>query len=163
MKFRTLAFALLAAAPVAALAIDAPSARRPLRLADMVAHLESRYPGEVIAIQYDTAGDKTAHYHVDMRFPTSGLARIDVDAVTLAIASRDTVAMTRDSATLAEAAALAGAHIAGQVVAAELDGSDGVPAHYDVDVRLPKGGTAQLKIDPATRQIAWRNPAIVVD
>jgi hypothetical protein len=33
--------------------------------------------------------------------------------------------------------------------------------HYDVDVRLPQGAIARLEVDPATLQIAWRNPAIV--
>jgi uncharacterized membrane protein YkoI len=163
MMIRTLAFALLAGAPVAALATDAPGTGRPLRLADVVSHLESNYPGEVVAIQYDASGDRSAHYHVDMRFPSSGFARIDVDAVTLAIASRDRTTIAGSAATLSEAAAIAAAHVPGQIVVAELDGTAGVAAHYDVDVRLPRGGIAQLKIDPTTRQIAWRNPAIVVD
>jgi hypothetical protein len=38
-----------------------------------------------------------------------------------------------------------------------------VVAHYDIDVRLPGGSVARLKVDPQTRQIAWRNPAIVAE
>jgi len=163
MKIRTLALAMIAASSVAAFAAGPSPANRPLRLAEMVSHLESHYPGEVTAIHYDTSGDKAAHYHVDMRFPASGLARVDVDAVTLEIASRDAAPLAAGSATLSEATALAAAQLPGHVTVAEFDGSGGVSPHYDIDVRLPKGGIARLKIDPATRQIAWRNPAIVDD
>jgi DNA-binding response OmpR family regulator len=31
------------------------------------------------------------------------------------------------------------------------------------DARLPQGALARLKVDSATRQIAWRAPAIVTD
>jgi uncharacterized membrane protein YkoI len=65
------------------------------------------------------------------------------------------------SATLDHAASLISKHVPGQVLVAELDTSAGVAPHYDVDVRLPQGAIARLKVDPATRQIAWRNPAIV--
>src|SRR5512144_1974746 len=96
-----------------------------------------------------------------MRFPTSCMATLDVDAVTLAIASRHPAPLPAGSATLDHAASLISKHVPGQVLAAELDTSAGVAAHYDVDVRLPQGAIARLKVDPATRQIAWRHPAIV--
>jgi len=163
MKFRTLAVAMIAASSATAFAAGPSQTARPLGLAAMVAHLEVRYPGEVTAIQYDAGGDKSAHYHVDMRFPASGIARIDIDALTLEIASRDTASLAAGAATLSEVAALVAAHVPGQVTAAALDGTGGTTPHYDVDVRLPTGGTANLKIDPATRQIAWRNPAVVDD
>ena len=140
----------------------APSpADRPLKLAEMVAQMESRFAGEVVAIQFDGSGDKPAHYHVDMRFPESGLASLDVDALTLAIASRDPAPLAVGSATLAYAAALVSTYVPGQVTVAELDAFEGVAPHYDVDVRLPQGAIARLKVDPTTRQIAWRDPAVV--
>jgi len=161
MKIRTVALTAIAVFSVIPFAAASSPAGQPAKLAQVVAHMESRYPGEVVAIQFDGSGDKRAHYHVDMRFPESGLAVLDVDAVTLAIASREPTPLAAESATLAYAAALIATHLPGQVVVAELDSFDGTAPHYDVDVRLPQGAIAQLKVDSATRQIAWRSPAIV--
>lgn len=160
MKLRTVALAAIALSSAAAIATTSANTERPLRLTEMVAHLESHYPGEVIAIAFDASGDKRAHYHVDMRFPASGLASVDVDAVTLAIASRDAAPLPAGSATLPWAAAFVSLNVPGEVLAAELDAAEGVTPHYDIDVRLPEGAIARLKVDPATRQIAWRDPAI---
>lgn len=163
MKIRTLVFALAGLASAATFASGLPHAGRPATLAEMVAHLESRYPGEVTAIQYDASGAKGPHYHVDMRFPASGLAQVDVDAVTFRIASRDVGPLPGDSATLAEAVRFVNAQIPGQVTLAALDPAYGRSPHYEIDVRLAHGGIAQLRLDPATRQIGWREPAIVAD
>jgi uncharacterized membrane protein YkoI len=161
MKIPTLALTMIALSAATTIAVASRPAVPPLTLADLVGHMESNYPGEVVAIQFDGAGDKRPHYHVDMRFPESGLASLDIDAVTLAMASRDVVPLTAGSATLADAAALIATQIPGQVIVAELDAFQGAAPHYDVDVRLPHGAVARLKVDPATLQIAWRNPAIV--
>ena len=160
MKLHALASTAIALSSAATIAAASAPAGDPLKLGAVVAHMESRYPVEVVAIQFDGSGDKRAHYHVDMRFPESGLATLDVDAVTLAIASRDPAPIAAESVTLADAAALVATHLPGEVVVAELDSFGGVTPHYDVDVRLPQGALARVKVDPATRQIAWRNPAI---
>lgn len=55
----------------------------------------------------------------------------------------------------------AAAHLPGIVTFAVLDAVDGTRAHYDMDVRLPRGDIARIKIDAATREIGWRKPAIV--
>jgi hypothetical protein len=81
--------------------------------------------------------------------------------VTRAIASRDPVSLPAGSAKLPYAAALVSVHVPGQVLIAELDAAEGVTPHYDVDVRLPEGSIARLKVDPVTRDITWREPAIV--
>lgn len=164
MKTRTLliaTLALAAAATVTTVAASRSPQTRPLTLAEMVAHLESRYPGEVTAIRFDAGGAKGPHYHVDMSFPQSGVARVDVDAVTLKLASRDETPLASGSATLAEAAALIAASLSGEVTVVELDSATGKPVHYDIDVRLEHGSLARLELDPATRQIGWREPAIV--
>ncbi len=161
MKIRTLALTAIALSAAATLALASSPTGSPLKLAEVVAHMEAHYPGEVAAIQFDESGDKRPHYHVDMRFPASGLVRVDIDAVTLAMASRDVVPKTTGPATLVAAAALVAGQIPGQVLVAELDVSEGAAPHYDVDVRLPQGAIARLKVDPATLQISWRNPAIV--
>ncbi len=162
MNIRTLAPALIALCSVAAFAADAPAGRS-LELGEMVAAMESRYPGKVIAITLDTSGDKAPHYHVDMLFPRSEVVRADVDAVTLALASRDHASLDAGSATLADATALVAQAVPGQLLVAEFDAASGASAHYDIDVRLPRGAVARLKVDPATRQIGWRSPAIVND
>lgn len=161
MNIRTLASTVvaLASAPVFALT-PSPESRIP-RAAEVIVRMESRYPGEVVAIELDASGDKRAHFHVDMVFPGAGLARVDVDAATLALASRETTPLEPGAATLTEAVALVAAQLPGQVITAALDSSWGVPPHYDIDVRLPHGATARVRIDPETRQIAWRSPAIV--
>ena len=161
MKIRTLALTAIAVFSASPFAMASSPAGDPVKLAQVVTHMESRYPGEVVAIQFDGSGDKRAHYHVDMRFPEGGLAILDVDAMTLAISSREPAPLKAGSTTLAHAAALIARHLPGQVVVAELDAFDGTAPHYDVDVRLPNGAIAQLKVDAATRQIAWRDPAIV--
>ena len=163
MKIRTLVVALVGASSVVAYAAGSSYTFRPATLAEMVAYMESSYPGEVTAIQYDASGDKGPHYHVDMRFPASGIARVDVDALTYRLASRELSPPAPGSATLAEAAALIAAVVPGHVTVAELDAVYGTTPHYDIDVRLQDGGVARLSIDPATRQIAWRQPAIIAD
>jgi uncharacterized membrane protein YkoI len=163
MKLRTLALALAALASVPALAAAAAPEARPSRLAGVVSYLESAFPAEVTAIQLDASGDKAPHYHVDIRFPEYGLMKWDVDAETLDIAARDPAPLPSGSATIFEAAARVAAGVPGELTRVELDSSDDVPAHYDVDVRMPQGGTARLKVDSATRQIGWRTPAIAAE
>ncbi|MEO8508199.1 MAG: hypothetical protein ABI593_11265, partial [Betaproteobacteria bacterium] len=163
MKIRSFAFTLMALSSATAFAATSSPIGHTLGLGETVARLETRYPGSVVAIEFDGSGDKAAHYHVDMLFPTSGLARLDVDAVTLEIASRESVPLAAGSAALVYAAALVTASIDGQMLGVNFDASNGVPAHYDVDVRLPQGAIARLKVDAATREIGWRIPAIITD
>jgi uncharacterized membrane protein YkoI len=163
MKIRTLALTAIAFSSAAAFAMSPSSADPTIKLADVVEQLEALYPGEVTAIQLDASGDKPAHYHVDMRFPASGLARVDVDALTFALSSHDSEPLAVGSPTLAETVAWVASQLPGRVTAAQLDSTYDVPPHYDIDVRLPDGNVARVKLDPQTRQIAWRNPAIVAE
>src|SRR5512141_1734180 len=133
MDLRTLLFMLAAAGTTAAAAAIPAGPVRGLGLT--VATLEARYPGKVVAIALDDSGDRPAHYHVDMRFPASGVARIDVDAVTLTVASRDPSPLATGSAGLIHAAALVMSAVPGELLSAELDATNGAP-HYDLDVRL---------------------------
>lgn len=163
MKIRTLALAIVALSSASAFAAVPSAADRPPRLADAIAALESRYPGNVVAIGFDGSGDKRAHYHVDMEFPGHGLARVDVDATTLDLVAREPAASAANTATLAEVTTLVAANVPGEVTAVEFDATHGVAPHYDVDVRLPQRQVARLKIDATSRQIAWRMPAIVAE
>lgn len=156
MPFRTLASLAFLAAATGAQAATTPT------LGEVVRTLEARYPGQVIAIELDAAGDRPAHFHVDMRFPASGVAKLDVDAATLAIASREPDGVA-PATPLVYAAALVGSAIEGRVVATRFDDTNRVPAHYDVDVALPSGAVARLKVDAATGTIGWRTPAIAVE
>ena len=155
----TLVFTALAA--ISASAAAESTAPRPLRLAEMVAYLESNNAGEVVGIELDGSGDKRPHYHVDLWYPQLGLARYDVDAVTGDISAHDTGGPPSGAATLYEATALIAAQLPGQLIHVELDTGDGAPAHYDVDMRVADGKIARLKVDAATRSIGWRQPAIV--
>jgi uncharacterized membrane protein YkoI len=133
-----------------------------LPLRQIVPYLEARYEGEVVFVALDDAGDKPAHYHVDLRYPVAGIAKLDVDAATLDIAARvQPRPDTRWTTSLAGASAYAATQLGGQVLGAELDAADGDAAHYDVDVRLPHGDIARLKVDPRTRELAWRSPPVV--
>jgi len=129
----------------------------------------ARTRGNLAAAMVDSAGKGLVSRrpglsgNVDMRFPGSGAATLDVDAMTLAIASRDAGPLAAGSATLSEAVALVAAQIPGQLTMAELDAGAGAPPHYDIDILLPQGALARLKVDTATRQIAWREPAIVAN
>lgn len=159
MNIRTLAFAMMALSAATASAV---TTGRTLGLGETITQLESRYhPGKVAAIEFDASGDKAAHYHVDMSFPESGLALVDVDAVTLDAVSRGPAVLPMGAVTLADVATLLMTAISGEMLDAKLDTTYGVPAHYDVDVRLPHGPIARLKVDAVTREIGWRMPAII--
>jgi uncharacterized membrane protein YkoI len=162
MKLRVCA-PLFVLASAALLSAAASASNVPYGLADTVKAMEQRYPGKVVAIELDAAGDNPAHYHVDLRFPASGLARLDVDAETLAIAGRDASPTAAAPTPFVYAVALVGSAIEGQVIATRLDHTNGAPAHYDVDVALPSGAIARLKVDAATGQVAWRTPAIAAE
>ena len=161
MKMQTLVFAALAAVAAPAFAASPAPDARPLRLAEVVTYMEATCGGEVTAIQLDASGDKSPHYHVDMRYPESGLARVDVDAVTREIFAHDTGPLEPASATLSEVATLVAAQLPGQLMIAELDTGDGAAPHYDVDARIAGGKIARLKVDAATRSIGWRQPAVI--
>jgi uncharacterized membrane protein YkoI len=98
-----------------------------------------------------------------MRFPDAGIARLDVDAVTLDIASREAAPLAPESSPLVYAVALVTSQVTGHVLAAKLDATNGSPAHYDVDVAVAQGAIARLKVDTTTGQIGWRSPAILND
>ncbi len=160
MNLRKMAFCALLVASAGSAAASAST----YRIADTVRALEARYPGTVEMIELDDAGDRPAHYHVDMRFPQSGVARLDVDAATLAVASRDPMPPTPAQVPLLHVVAVITTAIEdGRVVATRLDFGNGAPAHYDVDVALPSGALARLKVDAATGAMAWRSPAIVME
>ena len=125
--------------------------------------LEARFPGKVVAIALDDSGDKAAHYHVDMRFPESGLARVDVDAANLEISGREPLTSPAWPIGMIHAVARITSAVEGPLLAAALDTANGAPAHYDVDVGLPDGWIARLKVDAASGQIGWRTPAVVSD
>ncbi len=163
MKIHTLALTAIALSSAIAWAAPTPPAGRTLGLTETVARLESRYPGKVVAIELDDSGDKAAHYHVNMRFAEGGQTQLDVDAVTLDVALREPAPRAAGSATLADVAALLAAAVPGEMIVATFDATDPLPAHYDVDIRLPQGAIARLKVDAATRQIGWRTPAIYND
>ncbi len=163
MKISALAIAIAAVTASSAWAADPPRAVPQSQLLRTVAYLESRYPGDVVAIVLDDSGDKRAHYHVDMRFAGGGMATLDVDAASHAISARDYAGAFDARLALHEAVAVIAAHIPGDVVDARLDASDGAPAHYDVDVRLPRGDIARLKVDTRTRDLGWRMPPVLAD
>lgn len=157
MKFRTFALAVLATSSASfAFAATSLPQTLPSGIAGIVTYMESRLPGEVTAIERDASGDKGAHYHVDMRFAGDTLIRLDLDAVTLEIAPHYPAPATRQSLTLRDAVALISSHVPGYIVSAQLDSFADVRPHYHVDVQLLQGGTAQLKVDALTGQIAWR-------
>ncbi len=161
MQIRILASALLALSSTGVLAATPPAAQPFVPLNDAVAALEARYPGKVVAIALDDAGDKAAHYHVDMRFPASGFAYVDVDAATLEIASREAVAHPAWPVGMLHAVARVTSAVDGPLLAAQLDTGTGATAHYDVDVGLPDGWVARLKVDAVSGTIGWRTPAVV--
>ncbi len=160
MKMNPLMFAAVAAISSSAFGAAAAETGRPLRLADIVAHMESTYRAEVTAIQLDTSDNKPAHYHVDMRFPAGGIAKFDVDALTRAASIHDTRPSMRGFATIPEVTALVTKQLPGDVTLIDFDAGAAVAPHYDVDVRIP-GGIARLKVDAATRSISWRQPAVI--
>ena len=157
---RTILLGFVAISSATAMATETTRDSRPRRLADVVAYIESTYPAEVVAVELDPAGDKPAHYHVEMRFPRNIPVALDVDAATLDVVSREPTLLSPASATMYDALRVTAAHLPGIVTFAVLDAVDGTPAHYDVDVRLPRGDIARIKIDAATREIGWRKPAI---
>jgi len=163
MKLRTLAVSLTAVWSAGALAAGGWPANDAVPLRDVASRMESRYAGDVIAIALDASGDKRAHYHVDLYYPAAGIAKLDVDAATLDIASREQPLPVEGWTSLAGAAALAATQVRGQVISAELDSVQGEAPHYDVDVRVEGDRVARLKVDPLTRQLSWRTPPVVAE
>jgi len=163
MKAAVLATTLATIWSVGALAADASPASRLVPMRDLVPYLESRYQGEVVAVALDTGREEPAHYHVDMRYPESGIVKIDVDARTLGIAARVQPPSEHGWISLPGATALVSTLLDGQATAAELDSTDGAAPHYDVDVRLASGDIARLTVDAKTQQLGWRTPPIVKD
>lgn len=154
MKLRShcLIFGALFAAPAFALA------NSPMNLGEAVAFMQSQYPGQIVAAELDSTGDKPAHYHVDVRFAHGAIAKLEVDAVSRRIASRLPVEeLAAGAMTLPETVTYISSMIPGSVTLAELDGSDGRHPHYHVDVRLVNDKVAHLRIDPGTRLVSWRN------
>jgi hypothetical protein len=145
--------------PALAWASPDDDGRRELR--DVVKRLEARYPGEVVAITRDASDAERPHYHVDMSFGAAGLARLDVDAATLALDTRDLPQASPGGASLTEAVTLVAANVPGEIIAAEIDAVPGVAPHYEIDVRLPSRAVARLRVDAATRDISWRSPRVV--
>ena len=161
MKIHTLLFTALAAVSATAVAAGTTSGPGPLRLAEIVKYMESRYGGQVTAIEFDASGDKRPHYHVELWYPEAGPTQIDVDAVSRQIVVHDTGDTPPGAATLSEVATLVSTQLPGQLRRAELDTGEGASPHYDVDVRLDGGKIARLKIDAVTRAIGWRQPPLV--
>ena len=161
MKLRSFALVVVASFAPVALAASSVLPTSPSRLAEIVAYMESRLPGEVAAIEPDASGDKSAHYHVDMRFAGDTLIRMDLDAVTLDIAPHYPAPLPTGSFTVRDAVTMISTHVPGDITSVMLDSFAEVRPHYHIDVRLQEGATAQLKMDPLTGQIAWRTPPVV--
>jgi hypothetical protein len=161
MKTRMPMFAAMALSAAAGVASASSASDHPIRLAEAVQQLESRYPGDVVAIELDASGDKREHYHVQMRFPASGTVNVDVDAWTLEMASRDVAPLPVGGAALPEVVALIASQLPGEITRAQFDSASGAPPHFDVDVRLRTGDIARTRIDPISREISWRTPAVV--
>lgn len=161
MKFPMLVLAAGALAAAPAMAADSPLRAQPMKLADAVAYVQSQYPGEVIAAELDATGDKSPHFHVDVRFPHGRTAKLEVDALTRRIASRQPPAELPPGAmTLPQAVQYVTQRLDGQVTTAELDASDGLSPHYHVDFRMADGRTARFRLDPVTGHAGFRHPAM---
>ena len=159
MRTKLLLSAVTASVFTIAFAASAAPGARALGLAEMAAYMEATSGAKVIAIQFDRSGDKAPHYHVDLQYPRSGVASVDVDAVTREITGHAAGPVPLAAATPSEVRALVSSQVRGEVTAVKFDAGDGIAPHYDVDVRVP-GGIGQLKVDAVTRWIGWRNPAV---
>ena len=161
MKLRTIALTIAALSAMPALGWASSNDDGPRELRNVVKRLEARYPGEVVAITRDASADERPHYHVDMSFGAAGVARLDVDARTLELDTRELPHASPGGASLADAVALVAAYVPGEIIVAEVDATPGIAPHYEIDVRLPDRAVAQLKVDATTRNIAWRTPHVV--
>lgn len=159
MKTRLAIPALLLAVAFPSLASALSDPSQPMTLVQAVDYMQSLYPGEVVAAELDTSGDKPAHYHVDIRFPHGRTAYLEVDALTRAIASRmPSVESGPGTMDLVRGAQFIAAHYPGTVTLAEIDGSNAKDIHYHVDMRLANGRAARFRLDPENGAIRWRNP-----
>lgn len=160
MKLCTVATTIVTLFAMPALAWASSADDGPREIRNVVKRLEARYPGEVIAIARDASDGERPHYHVDMSFGPAGIARLDVDAATLALDTRDLPLASPGGVSLAEAVALIAANVPGEIIAAEIDATPGGAPHYEVDVRLASRAVARLRVDAATRDISWRSPRV---
>jgi len=162
MKTRLLVAALTAAWSVGGVAAETPSGDGFIPVRDAVAYVEAVYRGEVVAIELDAAGDKDAHYHVDLHYPGAIVAPLELDARSMEARVRHAQLGAQDGITLGDAAVLAVQTLgSGELIAVQLDATDSNAVHYEVDVRLPAGQVARLKLDPRNGQLDWRSPPIL--
>jgi uncharacterized membrane protein YkoI len=161
MTLRTFATTIITLSAMPALALASSGADESRELGKVAKRLESRYHGEVVAITRDASADERPHYHVDMSFGAAGMARLDVDARTLELDTRDLPLASSGAASLAEAAAIVAASVPGEIIAVQVDAVPGVAPHYEIDVRLTDRAVAQLRVDATTRGISWRTPYVV--
>ncbi len=80
MKTHRVMFAAIVAVSTSAFSAGPAQSPAPLRVADIVAHMESNFRGaEVTAIQLDASDNKPAHYHVQFRYPENRFVSFDGD------------------------------------------------------------------------------------
>ena len=163
MKIRTLALALTSLASAAVFAAAPSAAGAVPAIGETVAQLESRYPGKVVAIAStlratrprittSTCGSRGAGWRGWTWTPRRSRSR------------RANARRSRPGPQRSPTPRLCWrAAVPGEILVAELDAATGAAPHYDVDVRLPEGAVARLKVDSATRRIDWRMPAIITD
>lgn len=149
-----LAIAVSLAAPAAAIAAESPMTAQ-----QAVAHIESLFPGQVVAVRYDRSPVEGGHYLIDLRFAYGAVAKLEMDAATRALVSIPPVHDARPAMTLRQAVAHATSLLPGRVVSAEFDATQAKDPHYHVDLVHESGHPLTLRVDP-NGDVFWRETAV---
>lgn len=144
-------------------AFAAQNARQPMSLLQAIAHVQSQFPGEVIAANYDASGREAGHYHVDLRLPHGPVVKLEVDALAGTFANvTGTPQGMPDSRALNRAVErLVRLFPGSRVKFAEFDATNPADPHYHFDVILEGGETMPVRLDARAGDLAWRD--IVAD
>lgn len=155
MKRHLIALALgaLFSLPAVAAGNDRPS----MTLAQAVTRVESLFPGEVIAADYDASEHEPGHYHVHLRLNHGPILRLEVDRATgnLLHTPRDPDRIP-DAQTVSRLVDRLGAIVPGRVNVVEFDDTNPADPHYHVRVTAATGFVYSLRVDPAMVNLGWR-------
>jgi hypothetical protein len=160
MKRHLIALALSALFTLPALAADSNAAtRRPMTLSQAIERVQSLFPGEVIAADYDASLREAGHYHVDLRLaPNGAVVRLEIDAADGSLLHVPRYAdRLPDAPTVARIVERVGTVIPGRVGSVEFDDSNPRDPLFHVLVTDPNGFVYSLRVDPALENLAWRD------
>ena len=163
MKSHLIALALGAALSLPSIAADNGAGRPIKTLSQAIARVQSLFPGDVVAADYDATAAEAGHYHVDVRLPHGAVVRLEIDAAGNLLHVPRYADRLPDAQTVARIVERVGTLIPGRVNGVEFDDTNPRDPHYHVRVTGANGFIYSLRVDPALETFFWRDVAARAD